>query len=242
MKTNLEDYDGVVDRIADDFTTPDVAGIYQIAEKRHQRRRTVQQCAAVLALLLTITGTTLWINQPLTSEVATEPPLATSDEATTTTNETAAVTNTDELRDLFISTPSWTPIARSGIPEGGGSFEAVTFQRARGNDNMFFASCLIVPPYIIDWEQDGFTVNGKDLQAELDARGCDQPGQEGIGAAPVQTGEKVTITDNRDDTYTLTGNAWTLTITPMTQAPANPEPTETPTTTIVQEPTTTISE
>lgn len=239
MNANLEDYDGVVDRIAEDFATPDVSGVYQIVEKRHRQRRHVQQGTAVFALILVFAGAALWVNRPQVSEVATEPPAAEDVIVTTTTTieETAVASSPNELRDLLLATRSWTPIARTGIPETGSYAEHVRFFRSSGVDSVSLQSCLIVPPYTIDWEPDGFTVTGVDLEAELDARGCDEPGQEGIALAPVQTGEKVTITPNNDGTYELTGIDWSLTIS-AAEAPTQPTTTEaanTTTTTTIEE-------
>jgi|GEM_PF-5768391 len=237
MNTNLEDYEGVVDRIAVDFDTPDVDGVYQIAEQRHRQRRSIQQGAAAFAFLLVAVGAALWLNQPRTSEVATEPP---TDEnaivdTTAAVEEDAVASPTNELRDLFISTQTWTPIARTGIPipEPFHNSEALSFFTAQDGDGLSFVSCE-VSAYAIDWLPDGYTITDEYDTGDSPLNGCD-PGQEGIAATPIQTGEKVAVTSNNDGSYTLTGSAWSLTITGET--PAQPSTTEAPeTTTTTTEP------
>lgn len=236
MNTNLEDYEGVIDRIANNFKTPGVSGVYQLAERRYQKRRTIQQGAAVLTLLLVATTTaTLWINQPQTSEVATESPGIHDDATqTSTTSEEAMANASNELRDLFISTRRWRPIARTGIPETSFFEEHVVFYQSSGSDGIALQSCMGAPPHIIDWHPDGFAVTGIDVETANDTRGC-EAGQEGIANTPVQVGEKVVVANNSDGTYTLTGDTWELTITPVTQAPIDPSLSNTTTTTTIFE-------
>ena len=239
-----DDIENVINDMTDDLTLPNVGNIHTIAAQRKQKRQTATKIGGITAAVLLIAGLGFWFARPEPTQLATGNE---TDSASGAVADDSAPILLDELeewpgdtgfRDFFLAMPrGWTPVDRIGVPETDYFQEQVYFYSSPNGDGIGFASCVVATPFIIEWTTSGFAVIGRDVQAALELIACENVGQEGVAATPIQSGETVAVTQNNDGTYTLEGHLWSLRIAQASSATTQPsvEPVTTATTTTTTE-------